>query len=129
MHGPGVGSGSYSLALEASLAWEEAVKSVLTGVCFIAGLLTAGTVLAQDLKSQATAQRDAAFDAADAAKLSKAYARDAVILPAGSEQAIGLEGAATLSGGSIKDGVKYLGASPSLSGTSMRSAPGRCFGA
>ena len=54
----------------------------------------------------AAEQWDAAFNAGDAGRLSQVYARDAVILPAGGEQAAGREGAEKVFGGFIKSGVK-----------------------
>jgi ketosteroid isomerase-like protein len=75
----------------------------------VAGMLTAGPAFAQDFKSQAAAaaaQWDAAFNSGDVGKLSQAYTRDAVILPAGGERVTGPEGAEKVFGGFIKGGVK-----------------------
>jgi ketosteroid isomerase-like protein len=85
------------------------MKPVIRCLFVVAGLLAAGAAFAEDFKSQAAAaaaQWDAAFNAGDVAKLSKAYTQDAVILPADSPQVTGQEGAAQLLGGYIKGGIK-----------------------
>ena len=94
------------------------MKPVVRCLFVVAGMLTAGTAFAQDFKSQATAtaaQWDAAFNAGDVTKLSKAYTKDAVILPAGGEQVTGPDGAEKLFGGFIKgDPAKLEGATSYL---------------
>lgn len=85
------------------------MKPVVRWVFVMTGMLTAGAAFAQDFKSQAAgaaAQWDTAFNSGDATKLSKAYTKDAVILPAGGEQVTGPGGAEKLFGGFIKGGVK-----------------------
>ncbi|WP_162261707.1 DUF4440 domain-containing protein [Bosea sp. Root381] len=85
------------------------MKPVTRCLFVVAGIFAGGAASAQDFKTQAAAaaaQRDAAFNASDATKLSKAYTRDAVILPAGGQPVTGQEGAAQLFGGFIKGGVK-----------------------
>ena len=81
------------------------MKPVVRCLFIVAGMLTAGTAFAQDFRSQA-AQWDTAFNAGDVTKLSKAYTKDAVILPAGREQVTRPEGAEKLFGSFIKGGVK-----------------------
>jgi ketosteroid isomerase-like protein len=84
-------------------------RHIIGSLFVAAGILTAGPAFADDFKSQAAAaaaQWDAAFNAGDAAKLSKGYTREAVILPAGGQQVTGPQGAEQLFGGFIKGGVK-----------------------
>jgi ketosteroid isomerase-like protein len=54
----------------------------------------------------AAAQWDAAFNSGDASKVAQGYTMNAIILPAGGQQATGQQGAETLFGGFIKGGVK-----------------------
>ena len=78
------------------------MKTAVTSVFVVAGMLTAGAAFAQDFKSQAAAaaaQWDAAMNAGDATKLSQTYTKDAVILPAGGQPVTGPEGAEKLFGG------------------------------
>ncbi len=85
------------------------MKPMIRCLFVVAGMLTAGTAFAQDFKSQVTAaaaQWDAALNSGDATKLSKAYTKDTIILPAGGEQVIGPEGAEKLYGGFLKGGLK-----------------------
>jgi ketosteroid isomerase-like protein len=75
----------------------------------VAGMLTAAAAFSQDFTGQAAAaaaQWDNAFNSGDASKVAQAYARNAVILPAGGQQVTGQQGAETLFGSFIKGGVK-----------------------
>ncbi len=75
----------------------------------VAGILTAGAAYSQDFKSQATAaaaQWDNALNSGDASKVAQTYTKNAVILPAGGQLVTGPQGAETLFGGFIKNGVK-----------------------
>jgi ketosteroid isomerase-like protein len=85
------------------------MKPAIRCLFVVTGMLTAGAAFAQDFKSQATAAAarwDAAFNAGDAAGLSKSYTKDAVILPAGGETVTGPAGAEKLFGSFIKGGLK-----------------------
>jgi ketosteroid isomerase-like protein len=88
---------------------EEPIKLLLISALAVASLLAAGAASAQDFKSQAASAAtrwDAAFNAGDSSKIAPLYAKNAVVLPPGGQQVTGPEGAQTLFGGFIKNGIK-----------------------
>jgi ketosteroid isomerase-like protein len=80
------------------------MKPVVSCLFVVVGMLTAGEAFSQDFKNQAAAaaaQWDTAFNSGDASKVAQGYTKNAIILPAGGQQATGQQGAETIFGGFI----------------------------